>query len=67
MNDDLQRVLRLHDDIAKGSLPVRLNDGIVKGSFPAGIGTVENSVAPIVNVNHEDEESEDEFSQLAHR
>ncbi|XP_052190426.1 TOM1-like protein 4 [Diospyros lotus] len=67
LNDDLQRVLRLHDDIAKGSLPVHLNHGIVKGSFPAGIGTVENSVAPIVNVNHEDEESEDEFSQLAHR
>ena len=54
LNDNLQRVLRQHDDIAKGTLIV-------------GAGTTPNSVAPLVNVNHEDDESEDDFAQLAHR
>lgn len=55
LNDTLQRVLRRHDDIAKGT--------------PTSIlgGTRETSVAPLVNVNHEDDESEDDFTQLAHR
>ncbi|GFY85524.1 target of Myb protein 1 [Actinidia rufa] len=54
LNDNLQRVLRQHDDIAKGT-PI------------VGAGTTPNSVAPLVNVNHEDDESEDDFAQLSHR
>ncbi|XP_050145216.1 TOM1-like protein 3 isoform X2 [Malus sylvestris] len=53
LNDDLQRVISRHDDIVKGTTTV------VRGA--------ESSVVPLVNVNHEDDESEDEFSQLAHR
>lgn len=51
LNDDLQRVLRQHDDILKGGV----------------VGVRETTVAPLVNVNHEDDESEDDFSHLAHR
>lgn len=56
LNDNLQRVLRRHDDIAKGTPTV-------------DVGITENSVAPpLVNANHEDDESEeDDFAQLAHR
>ncbi|KAB2603669.1 target of Myb protein 1-like [Pyrus ussuriensis x Pyrus communis] len=53
LNDDLQRAISRHDDIVKGTTTV------VRGA--------ESSVVPLVNVNHEDDESEDEFSQLAHR
>ncbi|KAF5749082.1 putative protein transporter [Tripterygium wilfordii] len=53
LNDTLQRVLGRHDDIAKGTT-------ILTG------GPV-NPVSPFVDVNHEDDESEDEFAQLAHR
>ncbi|OVA11454.1 VHS [Macleaya cordata] len=56
LNDDLQRVLRRHDDIMNGT-----------HSSPMGVKTTETSVAPLVNVNHEDDESEDDFAQLAHR
>ncbi|GMP75081.1 hypothetical protein CsSME_00032295 [Camellia sinensis var. sinensis] len=48
------RVLSRHDDIAKGTPTL-------------GVGTPENSVTPLVNVNHEDDESKDDFGQLAHR
>ncbi|CAL5414627.1 unnamed protein product [Camellia sinensis] len=54
LNDELQHVLRRHDNVAKGTTAV-------------AVGTAENSVAPVVNVNHEDEESDDDFSQLAQR
>uniref|UniRef100_A0A5B7ADA7 Putative ADP-ribosylation factor-binding protein GGA3 n=1 Tax=Davidia involucrata TaxID=16924 RepID=A0A5B7ADA7_DAVIN len=54
LNDDLQRVLRRHDDIAKGT-PI------------VGVERTETSITPLVNVNHEDDESEDDFAQLAHR
>ena len=54
LNDILQRVLRRHDDIVKGS----------PNSAARGI---ESSVLPLVNVNHEDDESDDDFAQLAHR
>ncbi|KAK3011094.1 hypothetical protein RJ639_011548 [Escallonia herrerae] len=54
LNDTLQRVLSRHDNIAKGT------------RTPA-VGTTETSVAPLMNVNHEDDEAEDDFAQLAHR
>ncbi|KAH6785803.1 hypothetical protein C2S51_038258 [Perilla frutescens var. frutescens] len=54
LNDSLQRVLRHHDDIAHGAPPV-------------SVVNVETPVAPLMNVDHEDEESEDDFSQLTRR
>lgn len=55
LNDNLQRVLKKHDEIAKGTLTVAL-------------GTTETPVAPpLMNVNHEDDELEDDIAQLAHR
>ncbi|CAK8567474.1 unnamed protein product [Lathyrus sativus] len=54
LNDSLQRVLRQHDDIAKGTAN-------------SGAREVETPVLPLVNVNHEDDDSEDDFGQLAHR
>ncbi|KAJ0615181.1 putative target of Myb protein [Helianthus annuus] len=54
LNDTLMRVLRLHDDIAKGVSPTQ----------PV---LTESSVAPLVNVTHEDDDSDDEFGHLAHR
>ncbi|GMI90830.1 TOM1-LIKE 3 [Hibiscus trionum] len=54
LNDSLQRVLSRHDDILKGNTVL--------------IGAVaETPVVPLVNINHEDDESEDEFAQLSHR
>ncbi|KAE8666656.1 hypothetical protein F3Y22_tig00112495pilonHSYRG00097 [Hibiscus syriacus] len=54
LNDSLQRVLSQHDDILRGS--------------PVPTGPVaETLVVPFVNINHEDDESEDEFTQLSHR
>ncbi|KAJ1376605.1 VHS domain [Sesbania bispinosa] len=54
LNDSLQRVLCQHDDI-------------VKGTADSGARKAETSVLPLVNVNHEDDDSEDDFAQLAHR
>ncbi|XVF64448.1 hypothetical protein PTKIN_Ptkin09bG0170600 [Pterospermum kingtungense] len=53
LNDSLQRVLCRHDDILKGNT--------------ANTGVAETPVVPFVNINHDDDESEDEFAQLAHR
>jgi len=39
----------------------------VKGTADSGAREAETSVLPLVNVNHEDDESEDDFAQLAHR
>lgn len=60
LNDDLQRVLCRYDDIANGTATT------TTVTMDAG-NTVQTPFAPLVNVNHEDEESEDEFAQLAHR
>ncbi|KAL9259414.1 TOM1-like protein [Drosera capensis] len=54
LNDDLQHVLRLHDDIVKGAA-----SGF---SEPKGVPS-----ASLLNVNHEEDESEDEVVQLARR
>lgn len=54
LNDNLQRVLIWHDDIAKGTPMVLLE-------------TRETPVMPLMNLNHEYDESEDDFAQLAHR
>jgi len=54
LNDSLQRVLLQHDNIAKGTAN-------------SGARGVETPVLPLVHVNHEDDESEDDFGQLAHR
>ncbi|XP_023755684.1 TOM1-like protein 4 [Lactuca sativa] len=56
LNDTLMRVLRLHDDIAQGG-PTQ----------PVVTRTSESTVVPLVNVTHEDDESDDDFGQLAHR
>ncbi|GMI90583.1 TOM1-LIKE 3 [Hibiscus trionum] len=55
LNDRLQRVLRQHDDILKGNIA------------SATTAVAETRIVPVVNVNHDDDESEDEFAQLAHR
>ncbi|XP_076891226.1 TOM1-like protein 3 [Bidens hawaiensis] len=57
LNDTLMRVLRRHDDIANGMGPTQ----------PSVTAATESSVAPLVNVTHEDDESDDDFGQLAHR
>ncbi|KAK7353261.1 hypothetical protein VNO80_18702 [Phaseolus coccineus] len=54
LNDSLQRVLCRHDDIVKGT-----SDSVAREA--------ETTVLPLVNVNHEDDESEEDFAQLAHR
>ncbi|XP_019438607.1 PREDICTED: target of Myb protein 1-like isoform X1 [Lupinus angustifolius] len=54
LNDSFQRVLCRHDDIAKGTADT-------------GARGTETSVLPLVNINHEDDESEEDFAQLAHR
>lgn len=56
LNDDLQHVLSCHDDINKGVAPVSSESRATP-------------TAALVDVNHdiEDEESEDEFAQLARR
>ncbi|XP_073043704.1 TOM1-like protein 3 [Primulina eburnea] len=54
LNDDLQRVLSRHDEVAHGKPAV-------------SVANREPPVAPLLNVNHEDDEAEDNFTQLAHR
>lgn len=54
LNDNLQRVLIWDDDIAKGT-PMLL------------VETRETPIIPLMNLNHEYDESKDDFAQLAHR
>ncbi|XP_068643450.1 TOM1-like protein 4 [Aristolochia californica] len=60
LNDDLQRVLCKYDDLLKRKPPTS-----AVGDLNARTGSP--NVPPLVNVNHEDDESEDDFSQLAPR
>ncbi|XP_074570469.1 TOM1-like protein 3 [Curcuma longa] len=48
LNDELERVLQRHDDI-------------IKGTSPSVVPPVASSL-PVINVNHEDDELEDDFS-----
>ncbi|KAG7037283.1 TOM1-like protein 2 [Cucurbita argyrosperma subsp. argyrosperma] len=54
LNDSLQRVLEQHDNIANGTTTRNATGA-------------ESSSLPIINVSHDDDESEDDFSQLARR
>lgn len=64
----MQRVLQRHDDIAKGvppNIPVPVAGNVNQGSAPPRSAGV--SFAPLLNVHHEDDEPEDEFSVLSRR
>ena len=68
LNDELQRVLQRYDDIAKGvppNIPVPVAGNINQGTAPPRPAGA--SFAPLLNVHHEDDEPEDEFSVLSRR
>ncbi|KAG8091075.1 hypothetical protein GUJ93_ZPchr0011g28706 [Zizania palustris] len=70
LNDELQRVLQRHDDIAKGvppsaGAPVPVAANVNQGTAPPRSTRV--SFSPLTNVHHEDDEPEDEFSMLSRR
>ncbi|KAJ6798124.1 target of Myb protein 1-like [Iris pallida] len=55
LNDDLQRVLQQHDDLVKGVPTV------------TKVTAASSESAHLININHEDDELEDDFSQLSLR
>ncbi|KAH7283082.1 hypothetical protein KP509_35G060000 [Ceratopteris richardii] len=61
LNDDLQRVLAKHDAIASGA-NVPQESTVLKRHEPSS-----SSPKNFSSFDHEDEDAEDEFSQLAHR
>ena len=64
----MQRALQRHDDIAKGgppNIPVPGAGNINQGTAPPRPAGA--SFAPLLNVHHEDDEPEDEFSVLSRR
>jgi len=69
LNDELQRVVQRHDDIAKGVPPgtgatAPASANVNQGTAPPRSTGV--SFSPLLNV-HEDDEPEDEFSVLSRR
>jgi hypothetical protein len=69
LNDELQRVVQRHDDIAKGippgtGAPVPASANVNQGTTPPRPTAV--SFSPVLNV-HEDDEPEDEFVVLFRR
>ncbi|OEL18805.1 TOM1-like protein 2 [Dichanthelium oligosanthes] len=69
LNDELQRVVQRHDDIAKGIPPgigatAPASANVNQGTAPPRSTGV--SFSPLLNV-HEDDEPEDEFSVLSRR
>jgi hypothetical protein len=78
LNDEIQRVLKRHDEIARGAAPplngvpsTAVNhQANSKQSIPPASASVVASApfsSPFVNVSHEDEEPEDDFSFLSRR
>ena len=70
LNDELQRVLQRHDDIAKGVPPstgatVPAAANINHGTAPPRSAGA--SFSPLLNVHHEEDVPEDEFSMLSRR
>lgn len=60
LNDSLQRVLNRHEEIARG----------ISVTTTTAIPTTENissAPVPMLHVDHEDDESDDDFTQLSYR
>ncbi|KAJ1685882.1 hypothetical protein LUZ63_017272 [Rhynchospora breviuscula] len=80
LNDEIQRALKRHDEIAMGTAPPAgvptaaaaavPHQASAKQSIPPASASAAASApfsSPFVNVNHEDDELEDDFSYLSRR
>lgn len=78
LNDEIQRVLKRHDEIAMGAAPpvggvpatAVAHQANAKQSIPPASASGAASApfsSPFVNVSHEDDEPEDDFSFLSRR